>query len=280
MTDKGFSGVHGLIKSNSLHTVCESAKCPNRHECWNAGTATIMILGEVCTRSCRFCAVKSGKPPFLDREEPARVAAACQGMGLKHVVLTSVNRDDQPDGGAGIFAQTILAIRAALPDAAIEVLTPDFEGNTKALEMVLDARPDIFSHNLETVRRFQPVIRPQASYGVSLSTLRHASRYSKRPVIKTGLMLGFGETEEELFETMDDLLACGCDILSLGQYLRPSMQHAAVVNYVTPEDFDRFGNVARKKGFKAVAAGPFVRSSYKAEELFQEAKLAIGLALL
>lgn len=271
-TDQGFNGVHGLIKKKALHTVCESARCPNRHECWNAGTATIMLLGDICTRTCRFCAVRSGKPLALDRDEPRRVAEACRDMRLQHVVLTSVNRDDLPDGGAAQFAETILAIRKELPDASIEVLTPDFEGSEDALEQVLRAQPEVFSHNIETVRRFQPVIRPQASYGRSLATLRFAAAWNPRSVIKSGIMLGLGESEEELFEAMQDLVDVGCDLLTLGQYLRPTVQHAEVSRYVEPAAFERYARKAKEMGFKGVASGPMVRSSYKAEELFREAQ--------
>jgi len=237
-----------------------------------------MLLGDVCTRSCRFCAVKSGKPSGLDRDEPRRVAAACRQMQLQHVVLTSVNRDDLADGGSEIFAQTIRAIKEALPEAGIEVLTPDFEGSEQALAAVLRARPDVYNHNLETVRRFQPTIRPQASYGRSLAVLRYAANSVPRPVVKSGIMLGLGETEPELLEAMEDLRSVGCDLLTLGQYLQPTPSHLPVARYVEPEAFEQYGERAKAMGFKGVAAGPLVRSSYRAEALFREAKAAMAAA--
>lgn len=263
-----------MVGRQSLHTVCESAKCPNRHECWNRGTATIMILGDVCTRTCRFCAVKSGIPMPLDRDEPRRVAEAVRAMNLRHVVLTSVDRDDLPDGGSLQFAETIRAIKAAVPGIAVEVLTPDFEGAERALECVLSAGPEVYSHNLETVARLQPVIRAQASYGRSLAVLKYASAYRPRSVIKSGLMLGLGERDEEVVEAMADLVGAGCELLTLGQYLRPTREHAKVARYVSPEAFERFAVEAKHLGFKGVAAGPMVRSSYRAEELLEEAMAA------
>ena len=270
-TDRHFSKVRGLIQRQALHTVCESAKCPNRHECWNRGTATIMLLGELCTRACGFCAVKTGKPLALERDEPRRVAEAVKAMELQHVVLTSVNRDDLADGGSEQFAETIWTIKQAVPGITVEVLTPDFEGSEVAIGNVLRAGPDVYSHNIETVQRLQPVIRPQASYGRSLAVLRFAAAWEPRPVIKSGIMLGLGETEEELVQAMRDLVIVGCDLLTLGQYLRPSKDHRPVAAYISPADFDRHAATAKRMGFKGVASGPMVRSSYKAEDLYREA---------
>lgn len=271
-TDQGFTHVHNQMGRHKLHTVCESAKCPNRHGCWNRGTATMMILGNICTRDCKFCAIPAGRPLEPDRDEPRRVALAAQAMNLNYIVITSVARDDLTDGGATIFAETIPALRTALPRARIEILTPDFGGDESALETVLAAKPDVFNHNVETVRRFQPVIRPQANYGRSLATLRYAA--SKKPalVVKSGIMLGLGETEDELSETFADLLSVGCELLTLGQYLRPTREHIPVARYVPPEEFKRFDLQARAMGFQGVAAGPMVRSSYRADELFVQAR--------
>jgi lipoic acid synthetase len=270
--DSEFSNVRSLVGDLGLHTVCKSAKCPNIHECWGHGTATIMILGELCTRACRFCAIKAGRPIGLDTDEPRRVAEAAQRMNLQHVVLTSVARDDLPDGGSGIFAETIRSIRNVLPESSIEVLTPDFQGDMSAMDTVLEAGPDVFNHNLETVSRLQSVIRPQASYGRSLSVLQYAASWKRPPVVKSGIMLGLGETDEELVAALEDLYNAGVRLLTLGQYLQPSKQHRPVDRYVAPEDFERFAQVARQMGFKGVASGPMVRSSYKAHELLAQAR--------
>ncbi len=269
--DGDFAKVHNLVGGLGLHTVCQSAKCPNIHECWGAGTATIMLLGNLCTRSCKFCSVPHGRPLSVDRDEPRRVATATRGMKLNHIVLTSVNRDDLPDGGAEIFAETITLLREMNPGLSIEVLTPDFEGNAKAMEMVFNAWPDVFSHNVETVARLQAVIRPQASYGRSLSVLKAGSEWRPKMAIKSGIMLGMGETAEEVEQTMVDLHSAGCRILTLGQYLQPTRHNRAVDRYVMPREFDVFAETARKIGFAGVAAGPMVRSSYKAEELLKSA---------
>lgn len=269
-TNRDFKQVHGLVKQLHLHTVCEEAKCPNRHECWSQGTATVMILGEVCTRSCAFCSVKSGRPPELDALEPRRVAAAAKEMKLKHIVITSVNRDDQLDGGAGIFAETIRAVREACPGITVEVLTPDFEGREESLRTLLDSQPQIYSHNIETVRHLQAQIRPQANYGRSLWALETAAAWSPRLEVKSGLMVGLGETEEQVYETLEDLFACGVRMLTIGQYLRPTKSHEPVHRFVTPDEFVRYETRAREMGFQAVASGPFVRSSYKAEALYEE----------
>jgi len=253
-----------------LNTVCEEAKCPNRHECWSSGTATVMILGDTCTRSCRFCSVKSGRPPELDRLEPRRVAAAAKEMNLKHIVITSVNRDDQLNGGADIFGETILAVKEAVPGITVEVLTPDFEGREESLNLVLEAAPHVFSHNIETVRHLQAQIRPQANYGRSMWALRHASAWQPELEVKSGLMVGLGETEEQVLETLGDLRDNGVTMLTIGQYLQPTPNHEPVHRFVPPEEFAAYEKAALELGFSAVASGPFVRSSYKAETLYAE----------
>jgi lipoyl synthase len=272
-TDEHFAEVHDLVKGHALHTVCESAKCPNRHECWNRGTATLMLLGDVCTRACAFCAIKAGRPDALEADEPRRAARAAKGMKLNYVVLTSVARDDVPDGGAGVFAETIREIRKELPEAGVEVLTPDFEGVLSSIDCVLDAQPDVFNHNLETVARLQAVIRPQASYGRSLAVLKHAAA---RPgqVVKSGVMFGLGEKDDEVAQALEDLLAVGVRLLTLGQYLQPTRKHPPVQRYVSPDDFKAWEEKALAMGFHGVASGPLVRSSYRADELLQSARQA------
>jgi len=267
-TDEKYPDVSKLLADLNLNTVCASANCPNRHECWNSGTATVMILGDVCTRACRFCAVKTGAGLSPDPDEPARVAEATEKLGLKHVVITSVTRDDLPDGGASAFAATIRAVRERTPDVVIEVLTPDFVDH---LDTVLNARPDVFNHNLETVERLQETIRPQASYEQSLATLRKASKWGGVQV-KSGLMLGLGETNEEIFQTLEDLYAAGVRLLTLGQYLAPTRKHHPVERYISPEEFDELAERARALGFDGVAAGPLVRSSYRADDLASAGK--------
>jgi len=252
----------------SLHTVCQGAHCPNQAECFNRGTATFMILGDTCTRDCRFCAVTAGKPLPPDLGEPQRVAEAAARLGLRHVVVTSVTRDDLPDGGAGLFADTIRAIRARLPKVAIEVLVPDFLGREEDLLTVLAAQPDVFNHNLETVRRLQPEIRPAADYERSLAVLRFAAAGTPRPTVKSGLMVGLGETDDELREAIADLRHAGCDLLTIGQYLAPSRKHAPVQRFVPPEMFAEYARYATGLGFRGVASGPMVRSSYHADRLF------------
>ena len=266
------SAVAALLAEAQLHTVCQSADCPNAAECFGRGTATFMILGNVCTRGCRFCAVTSGTPGPADPDEARRVAEAAQRLGLTHVVITSVTRDDLPDGGAGAFAAAIRALRARVPDATVEVLVPDFGGAATAAATVLDARPDVFNHNLETVRRLQPRIRPDAGCDRSLGVLRYAADWSPRPLIKSGLMVGLGETDAELEEALCDLRAAGCDLLTLGQYLAPSRRHMPVARFVTPEQFDLYRRRALALGFAAVAAGPLVRSSYRAGVVLREAR--------
>jgi lipoic acid synthetase len=262
-TDEKYPDVSKLLESLQLNTVCSSAKCPNRHECWNRGTATVMILGNTCTRNCRFCNVNTGRPDPVDAGEPARVAEAAKRLNLKHIVITSVTRDDLSDGGAGAFAATINAVKEAMPGASVEVLTPDF---AEHLDTVLDAQPDVFNHNLETVKRLQEVIRPQASYEKSLATLRKAAERGG-VMVKSGLMLGLGETDEEIFQALEDLYAAGVRLLTLGQYLAPTREHYPVERFVSPEHFDELAAKVRLMGFEGVAAGPLVRSSYRADEL-------------
>ncbi|PYJ10284.1 MAG: lipoyl synthase [Verrucomicrobia bacterium] len=264
-----FFSTKALISDLRLHTVCESAQCPNRWECWSQGTATMMIAGERCTRACGFCAVSTAKPFALEEDEPQRVAEAVRRMGLKHVVVTAVARDDLKDGGANHFARTIEAIRAMDPSVVIEVLVPDFHAQEWCIQIVLDAAPDIFNHNMETVERLTPAVRSRAKYRTSLDVLRQAKELSSRGrgiVTKSGVMLGLGEKEPELFQTMDDLREIGCQVLTLGQYLRPTPQHLPVIEFVPPERFEAYGEIARAKGFEHVASGPLVRSSYHAAD--------------
>jgi lipoic acid synthetase len=255
-----------LVAELGLETICESARCPNRSECWTRRTATFMILGDVCTRPCGFCAVKRGHPEPLADDEPGRLAEACARLGLKHVVITSVTRDDLPDGGAEHFRRSILAVRART-GAVVEVLTPDFDGRTEAIDVVLSASPEVFNHNLETVARLQRFVRRKSQYAVSLGVLAHVKRARPDLRTKSGLMLGLGETTEELFETLADLRSIGCDLVTLGQYLQPSPQHLPVNRYLPPEEFEELGRLALKLGFLDVASGPFVRSSYHADEM-------------
>ena len=263
-----FGQTRTLLQNLRLHTVCESAKCPNHWECWSKGTATFMIAGDRCTRACGFCAVSTAKPFALEADEPARVAEAARRMGLKHVVITAVARDDLADGGAEHFRQTIEAVRAASPGIVIEVLVPDFLDRDGAIDTVLSARPGIFNHNLETVRRLTPTVRSRATYERSLSVLAKAKAKGGDAVLtKSGLMLGLGETETELFEAMEDLRRSRCDILTLGQYLQPTLEHLPVVAFVPPEKFQEYGERARGFGFLHVASGPMVRSSYHADEI-------------
>src|SRR3954451_23079929 len=261
-----FFSTKALISDLRLHTVCEEAQCPNRWECWSAGTATFMIAGERCTRACGFCAVTTAKPFALEADEPERVAQAVTRMKLKHVVVTAVARDDLRHGGADHFARTIEAIRAAQPGITIEVLTPDFHAKEECLRMVVDAKPHIFNHNVETVERLTPLVRSRAKYRTSLDVLRQSKELAPKIVTKSGVMLGLGETEPELFQTMDDLRAAGCQVLTMGQYLRPTANHLPVVEFVSPERFEAYGEIARAKGFEHVASGPLVRSSYHAAD--------------
>ncbi len=254
--------LNGLIRQHHLHTVCEEARCPNMGECWNAGTATFMILGDVCTRSCGFCAVKTGRPAGLDLEEPGRVADAIRLMGVRHAVITSVNRDELPDGGASIFAETIRRTRSVNPGVRIEVLIPDFQGDAAALQTVMDARPDILNHNTETVPRLYPAVRPQAKYARSLEVLERAKKGGM--LTKSGLMVGLGERTEEVLEVLSDLREADCDILTIGQYLQPTREHLPVDRYVHPDEFRLYRARGLAMGFRNVESGPLVRSSYHA----------------
>lgn len=260
----GYLGLKRLVTSLDLNTVCQSAHCPNIGECWESGTATFMILGDVCTRSCGFCAIKTGRPQWLDDGEPDRVAEAISRLDLRHAVITSVNRDELPDGGAHIFARTIEAVHTLCPDTSVEVLIPDFQGNWDALELVLAARPEILNHNIETVPRLYHVMRPQARYERSLELLDRALRTGPAPT-KSGMMLGAGEMRQETEQSIRDLAAVGCSILTLGQYLSPSSQHVQVDRYVHPDEFIELRDFALGLGFRHVESGPMVRSSYHAE---------------
>lgn len=266
-TSDSFGRTRGLLDELKLHTVCESAKCPNHWECWSKGTATFMIAGDRCTRACGFCAVSTAKPLPLEADEPTRVAEATRRMNLRHVVITAVARDDLQDGGARHFHQTIQAVRKLNPGIVIEVLVPDFNESDASIEVVLEAAPHIFNHNLETVRRLTPNVRHRATYDRSLSVLAKAkAKCGDSLYTKSGLMLGLGETRDEVRSAMADLRRANCDILTLGQYLQPSLQHLPVVEFVSPAVFDEFGAEAERLGFVHVASGPMVRSSYHADE--------------
>ncbi|HEY1793127.1 MAG TPA: lipoyl synthase [Opitutaceae bacterium] len=259
-----YSAVRSLVDGHRLHTVCQSAQCPNLGECWSRGTATLMILGNICTRSCNFCAVQTGRPTELDLGEPARVGEAVATMGLRHCVLTSVARDELVDGGASVWAATIRAVRHRNPSTAIEVLVPDFKGRLNDVDTVLDARPDIFNHNVETVERLQKPVRVQARYDRSRSVLRHAK--SRGFTVKTGIMLGLGEREEEVERTLRDLASDGMDIITIGQYLQPTKGHLPIDRWVAPEEFRRWKEFGLSIGIGVVESGPLVRSSYHADE--------------
>ncbi len=260
----GYSNMLRLVNDQKLHTVCQSAKCPNMGECWSVGTATLMILGDVCTRSCGFCHIATGRPPTLDLDEPRRVGDAVAAMNLKHVVITSVNRDELPDGGAEVWAETIRQIRLKSPGTSIEVLIPDFCGDWNALQLVLDERPEILNHNIESVPRLYYKVRPQAKYHRSLKLLQIAREQGL--VSKTGAMLGLGETEDEIDSVLDDLVSVGCEILTLGQYLQPTPKHLPVARWVHPDEFTSWKIRGESKGLRHVEAGPMVRSSYHAEQ--------------
>jgi len=265
-----FEKIRGMIHKDRLHTVCQEAGCPNIWECFSHHTATFLIMGSRCTRNCRFCAVTEGPLEPPDPEEPARVANAARKMGLKYVVVTSVTRDDLPDGGAGIFAETIEKIRQEIPDVCVEVLIPDFQGSKGALETVLNAYPDVLNHNIETVPRLYPEVRPQADYRRSLDLVQYAHEYDPALLTKSGIMLGLGEYQAEISLTLEDMLKAGCRMLTLGQYLQPSKDHLPVKRYIPPEEFEEWRKTALQMGFAEVASAPFVRSSYHARELFQE----------
>ena len=267
-----FDNLRDLVRSERLHTVCEEARCPNIGECWNAGEATFMILGDTCTRACGFCAVTSGRPGALDPLEPFRVAQAVAQMDLDYCVITSVNRDDEPDGGAAIFAGCIRAIRHRTPNVEVEVLIPDFQGNWDALATVVRARPVVLNHNIETVPRLYPRARPKAIYTQSLELLQRVKAIDPTMVTKSGIMLGLGETRDELATTIADLRNHDCDLLTIGQYLRPSRKHLPIVRYYSPDEFDELADEARSLGFAHVEAGPLVRSSYHAGEQARAAR--------
>jgi lipoyl synthase len=273
-----FDAVRQTVREHRLATVCEEARCPNIGECWNAGTATLMLMGEVCTRACRFCAVDTGNPRgWLDAEEPANAARTVQLMGLRYVVLTSVNRDDLDDGGAGHFAACVRAIKRLSPETAVEALTPDFQGVLRDVETVVDSGLDVFAQNVETVRRLtHPVRDPRASYEQTLAVLAHAKQHRTGVLTKTSLMLGLGETDDEILATMDELRAAGVDILTLGQYLRPTVNHLAVERFVTPEEFEGYRAAALERGFVECVAGPLVRSSYRAEQALARNNAGLG----
>ena len=268
---KEFLRLKKLMRKQALHTVCEEAGCPNIGECWEAGTATFMILGDVCTRACKYCAVAHGMPGSLDEDEPRRVAETVSAMGLEHVVITSVNRDELPDGGAAIYAETIIQIKQRVPGCSVEVLIPDFKGDEKALRTVLGAKPAILGHNIETGERLHPDVRPGGRYWRSVSFLGASKQIDSSIVTKTGIILGMGERREEIYQTMSDLREASVDILTLGQYLRPSFQHIPVARWITPNEFTEWKKVGENYfGFRHVEAGPLVRSSYHAKEQARE----------
>jgi len=273
-TGETYDWLKGLMRSKELHTVCEEAHCPNIGECWGRGTATFLIMGDVCTRSCKFCDVKTGRPLPLDWEEPVRVAMAVKAMNLRHAVITSVNRDERKDGGVPIFAMVIRRIREFQPGCTVEVLTPDFKGNLDALKMVIDERPDIYDHNVETVARLFRQIQPQDRYEYAMTTLANAKKLDPKQITKSGIMVGLGETFDEVTETMLDLRAVGVDILTVGQYLQPTKQHAPIARYYTPEEFAEFKRLGLEMGFRWVESAPLVRSSYNAER--QARELQVG----
>ena len=261
---ENYSKIKNLVDKHGLHTICTSGNCPNIGECWNRGTATFMILGDICTRHCKFCAVKSGKPLPPDLEEPEKLAESVRIMGVKHCVITSVDRDDLDDQGAGIWARTITEVKRVNPETKIEVLIPDFRGNESLIQQVIDANPDVISHNLETSERLTPSIRSAAKYRRSLDVVRYIAQHGK--VAKSGIMLGLGETREEILQTMDDLLEAGCKVMTIGQYLAPTMEHMPVEEYIRPEKFKEYKQIGLNKGFSFVESSPLVRSSYRAEQ--------------
>jgi lipoic acid synthetase len=274
---EGYRQIKETMRGLNLHTVCEEARCPNIGECWNNRTATFMILGNICTRSCGFCNILTGRPTELDLDEPYRVAEAAKKMGLKHAVITSVNRDELKDGGASIFAETIREIRDQIPGCAVEVLTPDFKGDREAIKTLIAARPDTFNHNIETVPRLYPAVRPQAKYVRSLEVLRYVKELVPEGLTKSGFMVGLGEVEEEIHETMRDLCEHKVDILTIGQYLRPTENHLPMSRYYTPKEFADLRKYGFELGFKHVESGPLVRSSYHAHEQTADARTAGGV---
>lgn len=261
---ESYSKIKNLVNGHGLHTICTSGNCPNIGECWNRGTATFMILGNICTRRCKFCAVPNGVPLPPDLKEPEKLAESVRIMGVKHCVITSVDRDDLEDQGAGIWARTITEVKRVNPETRIEVLIPDFRGKTELIQQVIDAKPEVISHNLETVERLTPFIRFASKYRRSLEVIKYiAENYT---IAKSGIMLGLGETHEEILQTMDDLLKAGCKVMTIGQYLAPTQKHMPVVEYITPERFAEYKRIGLEKGFKFVESSPLVRSSYRAEE--------------
>ena len=268
-----YSNLKKLMRQEGLHTVCEEARCPNIGECWERETATFMILGDTCTRACTYCAVKTGKPTGLDLEEPLRLAQTVEKLQLKYAVITSVNRDDLADGGAFIFSQCITQIKKRTPRCKVEVLTPDFQGDIKALKSVIDSGPDTFNHNIETVRRVFPRIRAKGDYDLSLDVLANAKLINPECVTKSGMMVGLGETFEEIIDTMKDLRRVNCDLMTIGQYLRPSLKHSPISKWYTPQEFEELKDEGENLGFKHIASGPLVRSSYHADERHTAATL-------
>ncbi|HBL76143.1 MAG: lipoyl synthase [Bacteroidetes bacterium GWF2_42_66] len=260
---ESYSKVKNLVAQHGLHTICTSGNCPNIGECWNRGTATLMILGDICTRNCKFCGVKTGKPLPVDTEEPRWVARSVQIMGLKHCVITSVDRDDLPDLGASVWAETISEVKKLNPQTKLEVLIPDFQGKKELIQQVIDAQPEVISHNLETVERLTPQIRSAAKYRRSLEVIKIIAESGW--IAKSGIMLGLGETEAEVLQTMDELLASGCKVMTIGQYLAPTLLHLPVSEYITPEQFEKYRTIGLEKGFSFVESSPLVRSSYCAE---------------
>lgn len=269
---ENYTRIKDLLGELKLATVCQEAKCPNMGECWSGGTATFMLMGEVCTRGCRFCHVKTGNPKgAIDQFEPEKVAYSISQMNLNYVVITSVDRDDLEDQGSSHFARTVATIKKLQPDLIVEILTPDFRGNQKLIELLADSEPDVFAQNIETVRRLTPTVRdPRAGYDQTLSVLKIVKNYKPKMYTKSSLMLGLGETDEEIFETLKDLRAVGCDVITFGQYLQPTERHLKVVDYITPDKFQYWKGVADTLGFLYVASGPLVRSSYRAGEFFLE----------
>jgi lipoic acid synthetase len=265
-----YEDVRKLMRSKTLHTVCEEAQCPNIGECWGRGTATFLMMGDTCTRSCGFCDIKTGRPSPLDWAEPNRVAESVRAMNLRHVVITSVNRDERADGGAPIFAMVIKRIRQLQPGCSIEVLIPDFKGSEDALKIVMDAQPEILNHNVETVPRLFKRVQPQDNYAWTLATLGNAKKMDPLVLTKSGIMVGLGETFDEVVEVMQDLANIGVDILTIGQYLQPSKNHLPVERFYTPEEFDKFQELGKQMGYKWVESGPLVRSSYRAEQQVRE----------
>jgi lipoyl synthase len=260
---ENYSMVKNVVNENNLHTICTSGNCPNIGECWNSGTATFMILGDICTRACKFCATKTGKPLPPDPQEQFRLAESIKKMHLKHCVITSVDRDDLPDGGASIWAETIKHVKKVNPDVTMETLIPDFDGRNESIQMIIDAGPDVISHNIETVKRLTPVIRTKARYEKSLQVLRYISENGM--TAKSGFMLGLGETEDEIIQTIMDIFKAGCKILTIGQYLQPGLDYMEVMDYISPEKFEEYRVLSLKMGFSFVESGPLVRSSFHAE---------------